>query len=122
MKKLITKSFSKWATKQNIAHEELVKAIREIESGNFEANLGGQILKKRIRFQGKGKSGSGRTIVFYKREDRVIFIHGFAKNEKSNLTTKELNAFKEFAKILLSLSSEQLCIAIENGDFIEVAK
>ena len=122
MKRLITKSFSKWATKQNIPHEELAKAIREIESGNFEANLGSHILKKRIRFQGKGKSGSGRTIVCYKREDRVIFIHGFAKNEKSNLTTKELNAFKELAKILLSLSSEQLCIAIENGDFIEVAK
>lgn len=122
MKKLITKSFSKWATKQNIPHEELAKAILEIESGNFEANLGGHILKKRIRFQGKGKSGSGRTIVCYKREDRVIFIHGFTKNEKSNLTTKELNAFKELTKILLSLSSEQLCIAIENGDFIEVTK
>jgi hypothetical protein len=122
MKKLVTKSFSKWATKQNIPHEELANAIREIESGNFEANLGGHILKKRIRFQGQGKSRSGRTIVCYKREDRVIFIHGFAKNEKSNLTTKELNAFKELAKILLNLSPEQLCIAIENGDFIEVAK
>lgn len=118
----MTKSFSKWATKQNIPNEELTKAIQEIESGNFEANLGGHILKKRIRFQGKGKSGSGRTIVCYKREDRVIFVHGFAKNEKSNLTLKELNAFKELAKILLDLSPEQLSIAIENGDFIEVAK
>ena len=122
MKRLMTKSFSKWATKQNIPNDELTKAIQEIESGNFEANLGGYILKKRIRFQGKGKSGSGRTIVCYKREDLFVFIHGFAKNEKSNLTLKELNAFKELAKILLGLSSEQLCIAIENGDFIEVAK
>ena len=122
MKKLMTKSFSKWATKQNVPHEELAKAIQEIESGNFEANLGGHILKKRIRFQGKGKSGSGRTIVCYKREDRVIFVHGFAKNEKSNLTLKELNAFKELAKILLGLSPEQLCIAIKNGDLIEVKK
>ena len=122
MKRLITKSFSKWATKQNIPYGELVEAIQEIENGNFEANLGGHILKKRIRFQGKGKSGSGRTIVCYKKEDRVIFLHGFAKNEKSNLTQKELNGFKELAKILLGLSPEQLSITIENGDFIEVAK
>ncbi|MCG2748351.1 MAG: type II toxin-antitoxin system RelE/ParE family toxin [Desulfobulbaceae bacterium] len=118
----MTRSFSKWATKQNVPHEELANAILEIESGNFEANLGGHILKKRIRFQGKGKSGSGRTIVCYKRENRLIFVHGFAKNEKANLTIKELNAFKELAKILLGLTPEQLRIAIANGDFIEVAK
>ncbi|MBU4264113.1 MAG: type II toxin-antitoxin system RelE/ParE family toxin [Proteobacteria bacterium] len=122
MRKLMTRSFSKWATKQNVPHEELANAILEIESGNFEANLGGHILKKRIRFQGKGKSGSGRTIVCYKRENRLIFVHGFAKNEKANLTIKELNAFKELAKILLGLTPEQLRIAIANGDFIEVAK
>ena len=52
--------------------------------------------------------------------DRAIFIHGFAKNEKSNLSTKELNAFKELAKILLGLSPEDLATAIENGNFIEV--
>jgi len=118
----MTKPFSKWAIKQNISHEELAIAIQEIVSGKFEANLGGYILKKRIRFQGKGKSGSGRAIVCYKKEDRVIFVHGFAKSEKSNVTVKELNGLKELAKILLGLTSEQLRIAVENGDFIEVAK
>src|SRR3990172_11911268 len=106
MKKLMTKSFSKWATKQDVPHEELAEAIQEIENGNYEANLGGHILKKRIRFQGKGKSGSGRTIVCYKKEDRVIFVHGFAKNEKSNLTMKELNGYIEFVKILIRLTPE----------------
>lgn len=76
--------------------------------------------KKKIRFQGKGKSGSGRTIVCYKKDDRLIFIHGFAKNEKSNLTKKEIVGFKEFAQILLGLSPKEIMIAIKNGDFIEV--
>ncbi|MGK5090607.1 type II toxin-antitoxin system RelE/ParE family toxin [Deltaproteobacteria bacterium TL4] len=49
-----------------------------------------------------------------------IFVHGFAKNEKSNITPKELKAFKELAKVLLGLSSEALNTAIDNGDFIEV--
>ena len=107
MQQLMTKQFSKWASKQKIPRNELMKALREVEEGNFEANLGGQIYKKRIRFQGKGKSSSGRTIVCYKRKDRIIYIHGFSKNEKSNLTKKELIGFKEFAKILLAFSSKR---------------
>ena len=120
MKELMTKHFSKWASKQNIPGNELVTALAELKAGNFEANLGGHIYKKRIRFEGQGKSGSGRTIICYKKGDRAIFIHGFAKNEKSNLSKKELNVFKELSRILFGLSAEEIAIAIENGDFIEV--
>jgi hypothetical protein len=120
MKELMTKHFLKWASKQKISRNELAAALAEVQAGNFEANLGGHIYKKRIRFEGRGKSGGGRTIVCFKKDDRAIFIHGFAKNEKSNLSTKELNAFKELAKILLGLSPEDLATAIENGNFIEV--
>jgi hypothetical protein len=120
MKQLMTKQFSKWASRQQIPQNELTRALQEVKVGNFEANLGGQIYKKRIRFQGKGKSGSGRTIVCYKKKDRIIFIHGFAKNEKSSLTKKELTGFKEFAQILLAFLPEEIEAAIKNGDFIEV--
>ena len=117
----MTKHFSKWANKQSISRKELSNAIDEITNGQFEANLGGHILKKRVRFQGKGKSKSGRTIICYRKDDRAIFIHGFAKNEKSNLSPKELKAFKALSKILLQLSIEQLNIAVKNGDFVKVA-
>jgi len=53
-------------------------------------------------------------------KDRVIFVYGFAKNEKSNLTSKELLVYKELAKILFGLSPQQLNTAIENGDIIEI--
>lgn len=42
------------------------------------------------------------------------------KNEKSNLSKKELIVLKEFAKVLLGLSDEQIQIALQAGDFIEV--
>ena len=116
----MTKHFAKWAAKQNIPENELHNALEEIRSGKFEANLGGHIYKKRIRFEGKGKSGSGRTIVCYQRGDKAIYIHGFAKNEKTNLSNKELTAFKEFTKVLLGLSDEQIQIALRAGDFKEV--
>jgi hypothetical protein len=120
MKKLMTKHFSRWAAKQKIPKRELANALTEIKDGNFEANLGGHLYKKRVRFEGQGKSGGGRTIICYKKGDRSIFVHGFAKNEKSNLSKKELIAFKELSKILLRLSPEEIAIAIENKDLIEV--
>jgi hypothetical protein len=120
MKKLMTKEFSKWASKQEIPENGLANALAELQAGMFEANLGGHVYKKRIRFKGHGKSGSGRTIICYKKEDRAIFIHGFAKNEKSDLSPKELNGFKELSKILMQLSPEAIAVAIKNGDFIEV--
>jgi len=120
MKKLMTRQFAKWASKQKIPENELITVLSDVQDGIFVANLGGHIYKKRIRFEGQGKSGSGRTIICYKRNDRAIFIHGFSKNDKANLSSRELHAFKAFSKILLGLSQDSIAIAIENGDFIEV--
>ncbi len=116
----MTKQFAKWAKKQKIPKEDLFQTLNELQKGSYEASLGGYLYKKRIRFQGKGKSGSGRSIIVYKKGDRAIFIHGFAKNEKANISKKELLLFKEFARILLNLPSKSIDIALRNGDFIEV--
>jgi hypothetical protein len=120
MKKLMTKHFSKWASKQNIPKHELFKSLTEVETGRYEANLGGNIYKKRIHFKGQGKSRSGRTVICYKKASIAIYIHGFAKNEKSNLSNKELLAFKELSKILLNLSGKEIATTIENGNLIEI--
>ncbi len=116
----MTKQFAKWAKKQRISEENLANTLKELQKGNYEASLGGYLYKKRIRLQGKGKSGSGRSIIVYKKGDRAIFIHGFAKNEKANISKKELLLLKEFAKILLNLPTKSINIALKNGDFIEV--
>lgn len=120
MKKLMTRHFSKWAEKQKIPVHELSNALSEVQEGVVEANLGGNLYKKRIRFQGQGKRSSGRTIICYKNADRAIFIHGFAKNEKSNLSRKELVAFKALAEILLGLSDSEIEISVEKGALLEV--
>jgi len=120
MNDLMTRPFTKWVSKQEITADELRTALIELKNGTYEAGLGGHLYKKRIRFKGKGKSGSGRTIICYKKDSIAIFIHGFAKNEKDNLSTKELLALKEFAKILVSLTEEQISTAVKNGNFKEV--
>ncbi len=116
----MTRHFAKWAKKKKLSEESLKAALKEIEAGIFEADLGGHIIKKRVSFEGKGKRGSGRTIVCFKKSERVFYIHGFAKKERSDITDKELKAFKALAKVLLSLSDKQLDIAIQNGNFTEL--
>jgi len=110
----MTGQFAKWAAKQKIHESEISLTLKEMETGSFEAN------QKRIRFPGQGKSSSGRTIICYNKDDRAILIHGFAKNEKTNLSKRELQAFKEFAKILLGLSKKEIDLALKNGVLIEV--
>ena len=45
MQELMTKQFSKWVSNQNIPENGLTESIAEVQSGNFEANLGGHLYK-----------------------------------------------------------------------------
>ena len=87
--------FAKWAKAEKIDSLTLKKAISEIEQGLFDANLGGNLYKKRIARKGQGKSGGYRSIVAFKKDDKAVFIIGFAKSERENLTDKELEALKK---------------------------
>jgi len=120
MKRLMTREFSKWADKYGVTVADLVKVLDEVESGIFEADLGGHVLKKRVRFQGQGKRGSGRTIICFKKDHRTIFVHGYAKNQKASVSKKELEAFRRVAEIFLNLSPDQVENSIRTGTFIEV--
>jgi hypothetical protein len=84
--------------------------------------LGGGIIKKRIARQGQGKSGGFRVIICLKIGQRCFFVHGFAKSSQDNISTDELNNFKEVAKMLSSLTEDQLRAAIEAGKFQEVTE
>jgi hypothetical protein len=64
------------------------------------STLANGLLKVRIPKEGKGKSGSFRTILVYKKSDIAIFVYGFSKNEKDNLDEDELKYFKKLAKKL----------------------
>jgi len=47
MKELMTKHFSKWASKQKIHKDDLSLALTEVQDGNFEASFGGYIYTKK---------------------------------------------------------------------------
>lgn len=115
-----TKHFSKWAGSEGVSDKSLRKAVCEMEEGLVDVNLGGSVYKKRIALNGKGKSGGVRTLVAYKIENKAFFIYGFAKNERANISTKELKALKLLAQHILNYSPGELQIAEQQGELIEV--
>lgn len=120
MKIYKNKLFHQWAKKESVHNTALIEAIAEMEKNVFDANLGGYIYKKRIAIHGKGKSGSLRTIIAYKTKDKAIFIYGYAKNAKENITDKEELALKKLAKLYFSFSTHDINTALNNKELIEV--
>lgn len=114
------KSFTRFAIREAIEDEDLLEAIECANNGLISADLGGGIIKQRIARYGQGKSGGFRTIIIFKTEDRAFFVYGFAKNQKANISDKELKALKKLASQLLSYSDQDLTKAIQNGVFQEV--
>lgn len=114
------KAFSKWALKEGLGDEVLLAAIDEISQGLVDADLGGQVFKKRVAVGGRGKSGGFRTLLAYRAADNAFFVYGFAKNARANISNKELKALKMYANTLLSYSRVELNKAVKGGALIEV--
>jgi len=115
-----TKAFQRWAEKINLHNESLLQAIVQLQHGQYEANLGGHLYKKRIAINNKGKSGGLRTIIAFKKEDKAFFVYGFAKNRIENIYEAEIIALKDLAKIYFLYNDEQIKNALINKTFIEV--
>lgn len=115
-----TRSFNKWATKEGLGESVLVEAVAEMEAGLIDAELGGQVVKKRVSLAGRGKRGGARTLLAYRQGDRAFFVYGFAKNERDNIDAKELRALKQLATIQLGWTEDQLAHALHESILIEV--
>jgi hypothetical protein len=114
--------FNRWARGEGIADDALLNAAKEIMEGRVEADLGGYLFKKRIARRSRGKRGGYRTIVGYKgpSSGRIIFLYGFAKNERANISTKEEAVLSLAAKAFFSANDQQLEKLIVEGTVWEV--
>ena len=116
-----TKWFTRFARKEGIGDERLADAVREIEkSGLNDGELGGCLIKKRVARTGEGKRGGYRTIVVYRVETRAVFVYGFPKSAKANLTALELDEYRKLAEIYLSLTEAGITKALNEGELKEV--
>ena len=117
-----SKWFAKFAGKNGLSDTALRAAALEIEAGNFDADLGGNVYKQRIARDGQGKRGGYRTIVLCKRGERTFFVYGFAKSELANITDGDLIGFRKIAGKRLSENEEAIRKHIESGALIEITE
>ncbi len=114
------KSFHRWALESGLKDSCLIRAVNEINTGLFEADLGGSVYKKRISLGHKGKCGGARILVAYKASDKAIFIYGFSKNKKANITFLERLALKKLARVYFNYDEKTIQYAVKMGELIEV--
>ncbi len=121
MRILKTRFFAKEAEDHGLSDESLSKAIQEVVGGLVDAELGGNLYKKRIAIGSKGKSGGLRSLLVYKASKEIIFcVYLFSKKESDNISQKQLQQLKLLAKALLTMNDEDLKKAIKNEEIQEV--
>jgi len=115
-----TRYFARWIRKTDLNDVVLCGAIREMEQGLIDADLGGGLFRKRVAVPGRGKSGGARTLIATNRSDRWLFGFGFEKNEKQNVDEAELTFLKRFAGRLLDLSELGVDSYLADGSIQEI--
>ena len=119
VKILKSKQFEKFTKKNRISDKQLIEAVHEIENGSSD-DLGGNVIKKRLPKQNKGKSGGYRAIIYYKLNEIIFFQYGFDKSDQGNINQLELKNHKKAAKKIINLTPSEIETLINSGYYIEV--
>lgn len=114
------KDFTRWQAGEKLPDTALCKAVKEMERGLIDADLGGHLYKKRVARPGGGKSGGYRTLLSARIGSRYVFLHGFPKSDKANITQDEKKALQFAGKVFLDLPAEDLSKALQAGVLLEV--
>lgn len=114
------KIFHRWSKEIGLSDCELKETVKELCHGLYEANLGGNVFKKRVALHARGKSSGARTIIAFKTDKHVFFIYGYAKNIRPNISGQELISLKKLAKMYFSFSDQQIAQAVHVNELVEV--
>lgn len=115
-----TRDFARFTRKEGIDDSRLCEAIERAERGLIDADLGGGVIKQRVARPGKGRSGGYRTLIAYRIEARAVFVYGFAKNAKDNVSPAELAALRRLATEYLGYDRKQVDAHVKDGAWTEV--
>lgn len=107
-----TTYFAKQAKDARIDDSELCGAVAALQAGQGNA-LGGGVWKKRL------DKNRHRAIVLAKTDAFWVYVYLFAKNDRENITPKELKAFK---KLSGDFEWADIGKMLKNGDLHEICK
>jgi hypothetical protein len=116
------KWFARWARLEDIPDSVLRRAAAEVVAGQVEADLGSCLFKKRLARQGSGKRSGYRVVIGYKKptSNRIVFLYGFAKNVRANISDKEKEALSLVAEAFVSATDAQVSFLLQEGSIVEV--
>ena len=115
-----TKWTARFARREGIGNASLCEAIERAERGIIDADLGGGLIKQRVGRKGQGRSGGFRMLLAYQIADRAVFLYGFAKNERENISSDELAVLKQVAAMWLSADEARVALGLTEGEIQEV--
>lgn len=114
------KTFDRWA-KGVLTDKELCKAAKEVIAGQFEADLGGGVCKKRVAVKGMGKSGATRTLIAKENALGIFFVTGRQKSDPgTDFTPKQEAVAKVIAKGLSKVDESKLTEMLADGSIKEI--
>ena len=115
-----TKGLVRFARREKISDASLAEAVFRAERGLIDADLGGGVIKQRVARPGQGRSGGFRVIVAYRVRNRAVFLYGFAKNERDNISPDELQALRTIGANWLAADTATISRALEDGTLKEI--
>jgi len=116
-----TRAFSRFARREGIDDAALGDAVGRAERGQVDADLGGGVIKQRVARPGAGRSGGFRTVIAYQTGEISVFLYGFAKNERDNISSDELKNLRKAARFYFGLSRKDLETAAVAGTLTEIS-
>lgn len=105
------KDFARWQVAERMSDQVLCAAVEEMRR---------ELFKKRVRCNGGGKQGGYRTLLSARAGTRYVFLHGFAKSDKSDVSPDERKALQFAGKVFLDLPPSALVQALNAGILMEI--
>jgi hypothetical protein len=101
------------AARRRITDKQLCDAIEQTMRGQAD-DLGGGVFKKRLN------DNRDRSIILAKGGVIWVYAYLFAKQDRGNIETDELAAFKKLAAAYGRKTEAEIQIEINNGDLQEI--
>jgi hypothetical protein len=125
LKQYKVKKFSHEAKENNVTDRLLSETLNHFlameRNGQQKLSMGAGLYKLRLAAkEGRGKSGGARSILAFKHDSRVMWLHLFSKNEKDNVSITELKKLKLLSNILLETTDDKIVKLIALGELCEV--
>ena len=105
--------FAKAVRKARISDDELCEAIQQVLIGQCD-DLGGGVYKKRL------SKNQYRSIIISRSGIYWVFEYLFAKNDRANIDSGDLDDFRKLAKAYAALSTSQIEGFVVRGDVVEI--